>query len=115
MQKPISREELYGTLVNLGLFPVSEHRTLKVLVVDDDPKAVELTALRIQGLASTVIRAYGGREAIEAARLELPDLILLDLLMPESTACRQALQHSRQARIDRGGRPKRLRLTIARD
>ena len=29
MQKPISREELYGTLVNLGLFPLSEHRTLK--------------------------------------------------------------------------------------
>ena len=52
MQKPISREELYGTLVNLGLFPISEHRTLKVLVVDDDPKAVELIALRVEGLAS---------------------------------------------------------------
>ena len=30
-----------------------------------------------------MIRAYGGREAIEAARLELPDLIVLDLMMPE--------------------------------
>jgi CheY-like chemotaxis protein len=83
MQKPISREELYGTLVNLGLFPISERRTLKVLIVDDDPKAVELIALRIQGLASTVIRAYGGREAIDAARLEHPDLIVLDLMMPQ--------------------------------
>ena len=83
MQKPISREELYGTLVNLGLFPISERRTLKVLVVDDDPKAVELIALRVEGLASTVMRAYGGREAIEAARRELPDLIVLDLMMPD--------------------------------
>jgi len=83
MQKPISREELYGTLVNLGLFPTSAGGTLKVLVVDDDPRAVELIALRMQSLAGTVIRAYGGREAIEAARQQLPDLIVLDLMMPE--------------------------------
>ena len=56
---------------------------LKVLVVDDDPKAVELIAVRIMDLASTVLRAYGGREAIEIARRELPDLIVLDLMMPE--------------------------------
>jgi CheY-like chemotaxis protein len=30
-----------------------------------------------------VLRAYGGREAIEIARQELPDLIVLDLMMPE--------------------------------
>jgi CheY-like chemotaxis protein len=35
------------------------------------------------GLASTVLRAYGGREAIDVARRELPDLIVLDLMMPE--------------------------------
>jgi PAS domain S-box-containing protein len=83
MQKPISRQELYESLVDVGLFPVSEGRTLKVLIVDDDPKAVELIAVRILGLASTVLRAYGGREAIEVARQELPDLIVLDLIMPE--------------------------------
>ena len=83
MQKPISRQELYDSLVSLGLFPVSQGRTLKVLVVDDDPKAVELIAVGIVGLASTVLRAYGGREGIDAARRELPDLIVLDLMMPE--------------------------------
>jgi PAS domain S-box-containing protein len=83
MQKPISRQELYESLVELGLFPLSKGKTLKVLVVDDDPKAVELIAVRILGLASTVLRAYGGREAIDAARRELPDLIVLDLMMPE--------------------------------
>ena len=83
MQKPISRQELYESLVDLGLFPLSQGQTLKVLVVDDDPKAVELIAVRIMGLASTVLRAYGGREAIDVARQELPDVIVLDLMMPE--------------------------------
>jgi PAS domain S-box-containing protein len=83
MQKPISRQELYESLVDLGLFPVSHDRSLKVLVVDDDPKAVELIAVRIMGLATTILRAYGGREAIAAARLDMPDLIVLDLMMPE--------------------------------
>jgi PAS domain S-box-containing protein len=83
MQKPISRKELYDSLVELALLPLSPGQILKVLVVDDDPKAVELIAARIQDLASTVLRAYGGSEAIEIAKRELPDLVVLDLMMPE--------------------------------
>ena len=83
MQKPISRQELYASLVDLGLFPLSPGRALKVLVVDDDPQAVELAAVRVSGLATEVLHAYGGREAIAIARKELPDLIVLDLMMPE--------------------------------
>jgi PAS domain S-box-containing protein len=83
MRKPIARQELLATLGDLGLFPLSPGQSLKVLVVDDDPKAVELIAVRLLGLASTVLRAYGGREAIEVARLERPDVIVLDLMMPE--------------------------------
>jgi CheY-like chemotaxis protein len=83
IEKPISRQELYEALVDLGLFPVTAGRTLRVLVVDDDPKAVELISVRILGLASSILRAYGGQEAIDVARRELPDLIVLDLMMPE--------------------------------
>jgi CheY-like chemotaxis protein len=83
MQKPISRQDLYESLAALGLIPLSQGRTLKVLIADDDPKAVELIAARIVGLATTVLRAYGGREAIDAARRERPDLIVLDLMMRE--------------------------------
>ena len=83
LEKPMSRQELMESLVELGLFPVSHGQTLKVLVVDDDPKAVDLIAVRLLDLASTVERAYGGREAIAAARSEHPDLIVLDLMMPE--------------------------------
>ena len=82
MQKPISRQELYEALVDLGLFPLSQGRTLKVLVVDDDPKAVELIAVRVMGMAGTVLRAYGGQEAIDIARKELPDVMVIDLMMP---------------------------------
>jgi CheY-like chemotaxis protein len=102
MQKPISRQELYDTLVDLGLFPLSQGQTLKALVVDDDPKSVDLIAVRIQPLASTVLRAYGGREAIEMARHELPDVIVLDLMMPDVNgfAVVDALrQHPDTARI----------------
>ena len=58
-------------------------RSLKVLAVDDDPAAVELIAVRLTGIASTVLRAHGGQEAIDMARRELPDIIVLDLMMPE--------------------------------
>jgi PAS domain S-box-containing protein len=83
LQKPISRQQLYDSLVELGLFPVSTRRELRILVVDDDARAVELMAARVMWVASTVFRAYSGREAIESARKEQPDLIVLDLMMPE--------------------------------
>jgi CheY-like chemotaxis protein len=84
MQKPISRQELYESLADLGLIPVSPGHGLKVLIVDDDPNAVDLLAACILPLANTVVlRAYGGHEAIATARREPPDLIVLDLIMPE--------------------------------
>jgi CheY-like chemotaxis protein len=83
LEKPISRRALYESLVDLGLFPLSYGKTLKILVVDDDPKAVELVARRISDQASVVLRAYSGRDAIELAREENPDAIVLDLMMPD--------------------------------
>jgi CheY-like chemotaxis protein len=54
-----------------------------VLVVDDDARAVELIARRLQEFAqTTVLRAYGGKAGVDSARQELPDLIVLDLMMP---------------------------------
>ena len=54
----------------------------KILVVDDDAdnrRIIELTMIKA-GYA--VVLAVNGREALEAAERELPDLILLDLSMP---------------------------------
>ncbi len=83
MQKPLSRTELKDILVRVGLFPVAPGRVLRVLAVDSDPDALDLVAARLRGVASTVLRASGGREAIEIACRELPDLIVLALVMPE--------------------------------
>src|SRR5581483_2260184 len=82
LQKPISRAELQATLAKQGLHE-DQMSTRTVLVVDDDPKAVEVIAAFLPQPAYAVIRAYGGNEAITLARRLRPDLILLDLMMPE--------------------------------
>ncbi len=82
MQKPISRKELHDSLADIGLLPVADGKKLKVLIVDDDPRSVELIAAYVDDLASEILRAYAGADAIEIARGEVPDLIFLDLMMP---------------------------------
>jgi CheY-like chemotaxis protein len=112
LEKPTSRQELMDALAQLGLFPVSHGETLRVLVVDDDPTAVELIAVRLLVVASTVERAYGGREAIDAVRREQPDLIVLDLMMPEVNGFDvvEALRgHPGTAHSDHGGHRRSVR------
>jgi len=82
LQKPISRAELQASLAKQGLHE-NRTSTRTILVVDDDPKAVEVIAAFLPPPAYAVVRAYGGREAITLARRVRPDLILLDLMMPE--------------------------------
>ncbi len=83
MQKPVSRQALSESMVGLGLLPRVRGQQLTVLVVDDDRRSVDLLTARLQGLVDTVLSAHGGREAIALARNNLPDLIVLDLMMPE--------------------------------
>jgi len=82
MQKPVTRKELYDSLAQLGLFAPADGQPLTALVVDDDPKAVELIAVRLAAIGATVLRAFGGQEAIDIARAQAPGLIVLDLMMP---------------------------------
>jgi PAS domain S-box-containing protein len=82
LQKPFVREELMAALAGLvGAWPDGE--STRVLVVDDNVKAVELLATAIEAEGHCVLRAYGGAEAIEVARSVRPDLLILDLMMPE--------------------------------
>jgi len=86
MQKPISRRELNESLVELDISPAAHARRLSVLVVHDDPVAVELLAGRIVnavGAGASVRRAYSGHEALAAVAKERPDLIVLNLVMPD--------------------------------
>jgi signal transduction histidine kinase/CheY-like chemotaxis protein len=77
--KPVDRLALLRTVEHL----VPNARS--VLVVDDDAGAVQLlrTMLHTAPHPFEVREAYGGEEALAAVATELPDVMLLDLLMPD--------------------------------
>jgi CheY-like chemotaxis protein len=83
MQKPVSRQQLVAALADLGMVPLPDGESLSILIVDDDPASIDLIAEGVLEVADTVLSASGGQEAIEIARRELPDAIILDLLMPD--------------------------------
>lgn len=56
---------------------------LKILVVDDEPEAVELVEFNLQQAGYSVVPAGTGAEALHKARTVQPDLIVLDLMLPE--------------------------------
>lgn len=56
---------------------------MKILVIDDDPAMTELLKLLLQPAASNIVTANSGAEGINWAKKFLPDVIILDLMMPE--------------------------------
>jgi len=58
-------------------------RKSKILVVDDDPVALETMAAILETRDYLVLTALSGMEAVEKAGREKPDLIIMDVLMPE--------------------------------
>jgi two-component system phosphate regulon response regulator PhoB len=56
---------------------------VKILVVDDEPEAVELVEFNLKQAGFEVVTAADGSEALKKARAGLPSLILLDLMLPE--------------------------------
>jgi len=55
----------------------------KILLVDDEPEILELYGDTLEDADFQVIKASNGRECIDIAQKERPDLVLLDLKMPE--------------------------------
>lgn len=55
----------------------------RVLVVDDEPDLVELLQFNLEKSGFGVLTASNGREALNAARIERPDLAIVDVMMPE--------------------------------
>jgi len=55
----------------------------KILLVDDEPDIIELISYNLEREDYDVRTADNGRDAIEIAREFIPDLILLDVMMPE--------------------------------
>ena len=55
----------------------------KILIVDDEPGIVKLLSMRLKSKGYQVFQAYDGKECVEIAEKEIPDLILLDVKMPQ--------------------------------
>jgi two-component system phosphate regulon response regulator PhoB len=55
----------------------------RILVVDDEPDAVELLRVNLRSSGYEVITAADGEEALKKARALLPNLIILDVMLPE--------------------------------
>lgn len=55
----------------------------RALLIDDDPLSLKVTSVRLVRLGFEVVAADSGREALDIARRELPDVIVSDVVMPE--------------------------------
>jgi class 3 adenylate cyclase len=55
----------------------------RILIVDDQPMNVDILQTRLGVHGYEILTAYDGEEALAKARAELPDLILLDIMMPK--------------------------------
>ena len=57
-------------------------RTKKILVVDDERSLVELCQIILEAAGFEVRGAFNGNEALDMITEEVPDLVLLDVMMP---------------------------------
>jgi two-component system response regulator VicR len=55
----------------------------RVVCIEDEPEMIDLVKLILSRRGYQVLGAMGGREGLEAIRREKPDLVLLDLMMPD--------------------------------
>ena len=81
--KPVNASGLVERLNHIDLPRAPGEHEFRVLVVDDEAANRTLLTEALEPAGFTVLPASGGRQAIEMAKAERPDLVLLDLLMPE--------------------------------
>lgn len=62
---------------------MKDKNQIKILLVDDDPDIVEFMSYNLKKEEYNVVVAENGLEAIRQAKKHLPDLIILDVMMPE--------------------------------
>lgn len=82
----------------------------KILIIDDDPNIRELLRDVLEGAGHTVIEAKNGNAGIESAQQDQPDLVIVDILMPEKegletiSEIKKNLKNARILAISGGGR-----------
>ncbi len=68
---------------------------MKILVVDDEKNILKLYQAELEDEGYTVITANSGKEAVEVFEKENPDLVTLDILMPDMDGI-QVLRHLKE-------------------
>ncbi|MGB9595279.1 MAG: response regulator [Candidatus Poribacteria bacterium] len=79
--KPLDKDQLIGILDKIEL--ASKQQNPKVLIIDDNEDDVRLMESILINEDFNVLKAYNGNDGIELTIKEKPDLIILDLMMPE--------------------------------
>ncbi len=82
--KPVGREALLGSLGLLTFTTKVQTRTVTALVIDADPDAGAGYRAQLEPDGFRVLVAGSGEEGVERARADRPDLILLDLILPDT-------------------------------
>jgi len=75
----------------------------KILVIDDDPDVAEATTIILEAQGYQVVTARDGLEGLQKIKEEVPDLIILDLLMPRLDGfgvVRELKENPRYAKYD---------------
>jgi len=97
----VNRDELVQALDRVHVLPSRERKQPTVLVIDDDRAATDLVQVILETEGYRVLKANDGSEGVTMAVRERPDVVLLDLLMPEMSGFAVA-QQLRQIPATRG-------------
>lgn len=90
--KPVNKHELLQAIERVHILPkVGGHRPT-VLVIDDDRAATDLIQVILENEGYQVLKAFQGKDGVEIAARDHPDLIILDLIMPEMSGFNVAYQ-----------------------
>jgi signal transduction histidine kinase/DNA-binding response OmpR family regulator len=81
--KPVGRSALIDCLRRIIPISNDASRRGRILAVDDEPAALAFVAAALEGEGYDVVRASGGREAVEFAMAGGFDLVVCDLVMPD--------------------------------
>lgn len=69
-----------------------KNKDIKILLVDDDIDILEIVGFNLEAEGYEIVKAHNGKEAVQVAKKEIPNLIILDVMMPEMDgieACEQ--------------------------
>ena len=74
----------------------------RILVVDDEPDMVDMLRTALETASYNVLKAFDGQQAVERAKADKPDAIILDLMMPGKdgyAACKEIKKDAETASI----------------